>query len=31
MVDNTIDNSVGAFWDNIRIDYTPQGMAIVIK
>ena len=30
-MDNTLDNTVGTFWDNIRIDYTPQGMAIVIK
>ena len=30
-MDNTLDNTVGTFWDNIRIDYTPHGMAIVIK
>ena len=30
-MDNTLDKTVGAFWDNIRIDYTPPGMLLVIR
>ena len=29
--DNTLDKTVGTFWDNIRIDYTPPGMMIFIR
>ena len=29
--DNTLDKTVGTFWDNIRIDYAPPGLKIVVR
>ena len=30
-MDNTLDSSVGAFWDNIRIEHSPAGMMLIMR
>lgn len=30
-LDNTLDRSVGAFWDNIRIEHSPAGLMLIMR
>ena len=29
--DNTLDKTVGTFWDNISIEYSPAGMMLIMR